>query len=120
MTRYGLYIRDLAGGDLVWFTTEEPLDPGAYFRGRHHAGSPNVYIAESIPALVLQIGPVIQQVEDLGQASLAMPDTSANARDLIEKDMTGGLLRDLTETSSIWDSNPRWVHHLRPCLPRGD
>jgi len=61
MTLCGLYIRDLAAGDLVWFTTGETLGPGACQRGQHHAHVPEVYIAAGIRALVLQVGPLIQQ-----------------------------------------------------------
>jgi len=119
VTLYGLYIRDLTASDLVWFTTDKSLEPGEYLRGRHHSRSPNVYVAESIPALVLRVGPVIEQVEELGQVSLATPDTPANARDRIENEMTGGLLQRLTKTSSIWVVNPRWVDELN-LYPHGN
>ena len=70
MTMYGLYIRDLAAGDLVLFTTVKSLAPGAYRLGRHHARAPDVYVAESIPALVLQVGSLLEQAEDLAQSTL--------------------------------------------------
>ena len=118
MTLYGLYTRDLAAGDLVWFTTDKALAPGAYTHGRKYAGSPNVYITESIPALVLQAGPLIKQAEDSAQGSLGTADIPANAEHRIETEMTEGLLQSLTETSSIWVSNPKWVDHLRPVSDR--
>ncbi len=114
MTMYGLYIRDLDEGDLVWFTTDRSLAPGAYKRGRLHGRSPDVYVAESIPALVLQVGPPIQQVEDRAQSSLSTADMPSNAQRRVETEMSDGLLQRLTETSSIWVSNPHWVDHLRP------
>jgi hypothetical protein len=112
VTLYGLYVRDLAAGDLVWFTTDESLEPGEYVRGRHHAHSPDVYIAESIAALVLQVGPIVLHAEDQAQKSLGTSGISSGARDRIRKEMTEGLLRRLTETSSIWVVNPSWVDEL--------
>ena len=114
MTMYGLYVRDIAAGDLVWFTTGKPLEAGAYRRGRDRGGVPDIYLAESIPALVLQVGRIIDRSEDLAQSSLATPGTPANVKRRIESEMTGGLLQSLTETSSIWVSDPRWVDELRP------
>lgn len=119
MTLYGLYLRDLAAGDLVWFTSVKSLEPGAYLLGRHHAGSPDVYVAESIPALVLHVGPLIQQAEDQAQSSLSTNDISSHDRHRIASEMTDGLLQRLTETSAIWVSNPVWVHDLRPVSARG-
>ena len=118
MTLYGLYMHDLAAGDFVWFTTEKSLAPGAYTRGRRHARSPDVYVAESIPALVMQVEPFIQQAEDSAQSSLSTADMPSDAERRIETEMTEGLLQRLTETSSIWVSSPHWVSELRP-VPDG-
>ncbi len=89
MTMYGLYIRDLAASDLVWFTTEKSLEPGTYRRGRHHADSPDVYIAESTPALVLQVGPLLDEAENLAQFSLSPPGTPVRVEKHIATEMTG-------------------------------
>lgn len=120
MTLYGLYMRDLDTGDLVWFTTEKPLQPGAYWRGRQHAGSADVHVAESIPALVLQVGSVIQEAEDHAQSSLGTGDMPANAERRIESEMTDALLQRLTKSSNIWVSEPRWVDNLSPASESGD
>ncbi len=114
MMLYGLYIRDLDAGDFVWFTTDKSLEPGAYIRGRHHAGSPDVYVAQSIAALLLQVGPFIRQAEDDAQSSLGTPDIAPSTQGHIESEMTEGLLQHLTETSPIWVSDPHWVRDLRP------
>jgi len=119
MTMYGLYIRDLDADDLVWFTTDKSLAPGGYTRGRHSAPSPDVYVAESIPALVLQVGALLQQAEDRAQSSLGPTGTPSDTERQIETEMTEGLLRRLTETSSIWVSSPKWVDDLHP-VPAGD
>jgi len=46
MTMYGLYVRDQAADDFIWFTTERSLQPGAYMIGRHHGTSPEVYVLD--------------------------------------------------------------------------
>lgn len=120
MTMYGLYIRNLDTDDFVWFNTGKSLKPGAYLHGRHrilgrrHTRSPDVYVAESIPALVLQVGPLIQKAEDQAHSTLSTTDISPDAQQQIETKMTDGLLQNLTETSSIWVSNPHWLDDLQP------
>jgi hypothetical protein len=73
-----------------------------------------VYVAESIPALVLQVGSIIQKAEDGARSSLGTLDMPANAESRLETEMTDGLLQCLTETSSIWVADPHWVKDLRP------
>jgi hypothetical protein len=111
---YGLYIRDAATSDLIWFKTDKSLAPGAYTLSRHKSSPADVYIAESIPALLLQVGPLIEQVEKEVQSSLSTPDIPANTKRRIADQMTKGLLQRLTETSSIWVANPGWVNKLQP------
>jgi len=114
MAIYGLYIHDLAAGDLVWFTSDHPLEPGTYALAAHTTGSPEVYVAESIPALVLMVGPLIDKAELSAQRSFSTPDIPSDVQRHIASEMTDNLLRRLTETSSIWVSNPRWLNDLRP------
>jgi hypothetical protein len=85
MTLYGLYLRDLSASDWVWFTTTQALTPGGYLLERHHrsrhpARSPNVYVAGSIAALVLQVGPLLDQAESRAQSSLSPRDFSSQHR----------------------------------------
>jgi signal transduction histidine kinase len=120
---YGLYICDLGASDLVWFTTTKALTPGGYLLERHHlsrhfARSPNVYVAESIAALVLQVGPLLDQAESRAQSSLSAKDFSSQDRHRIADDLTEGLLQRLTETSVIWVANPSWTDSLRPVPPQ--
>ena len=73
-----------------------------------------MYIAESIAALILATGSVIQQTEDLAKQSIDAPGISPELKDRVEGNLTDGLISQLTETSSIWESNPHWVHSLEP------
>jgi len=118
MAIYGLYIRDLAAGDLVWFRSDRPVEPGTYSLAAHQADSPEVYVAESIPALVLMVGTLIDKAELSAQRSLSAPDTPVDVQRHIANEMTDNLLRRLTETSSIWVSNPRWADDLRPVVSK--
>jgi len=114
MTMYGLYVHDPATDDFVWFTTDKSLEPGSYILDRHHSPSPDVYVAESIPALVLRVGALLEQAEDRAQSYLSPTGTPSDVEHRITTEMTEGLLRRLTETSSIWVSSPDWVDDLRP------
>jgi hypothetical protein len=113
---YGLYIQDLVAGDLLWFTVDNSLAPGRYVRGKHKASLPDVYIAESIPALILEVGPLIQEAEQNAESSGWTADLPPSAVKRIGNDMTEGLLQRLTETSSIWVANPDWVDELHPFI----
>lgn len=120
MPLYGLYIQDVASGDLVWFTTEKSLQPGAYRLGRKQPDAPDVYIAESIPALILQVGPRIDEVEKRAQSATSVSGMPAEAQKRAAAEMTDGLIEQLTKTSSIWESEPRWLGQLRPLEIEGD
>jgi hypothetical protein len=113
MSLYGVRIHSIEDADFEWFTTDEDLAPGRY-RLRHHRSSSDVFLAETIPGLILQAGPQLQQSEDLGRESLASPGIPEAERKSLESEYTQGLLERLTETSSIWQANPRWVHRLEP------
>ena len=114
MTVYGLYVRDLDADDFVWFTTSNSLQPGTYILGRHQGASPNVYVADSIASLILQVGSLVQQAESRAQSYLGTADMTPGAEQRIAEEMTEGLLRRLTETSSIWVADPHWVKELSP------
>ena len=113
MILYGLYIRNLAEGDMVWFTTDKFLKAGAYNLSHDETAPPDVYVEESIPALILRVGPIIDQVLDRAQESLSTNDIPPDAEQQIAEDMTAGLLEKLTQTSSIWNANPEWIDKLR-------
>lgn len=110
---YGVHIRNVDEGDFEWFVTDEDLPPGDYVLG-HHSEIPDVYLSDSIPGLILRVGPLIQEAEDAGRDALASPGISAADRRKLEEVHTEGLLTQLTETSSIWKRNPRWVRRLKP------
>jgi hypothetical protein len=114
MAIYGLYARDISAGDLVWFTSDRPLAPGAYTFADNHNSSPAVYVAESIAGLVLMVGQIIDQAERGAQESLGSPGIPADIKRRVANGMTDKLLERLTETSSIWEPNPPWVTELRP------
>jgi hypothetical protein len=78
------------------------------------AGDPDAYVAESIPALVLMVGRLIDQAEIAAQCASEKPDIPAHIKRQVASERTDNLLQRLTETSSIWDANPTWVDRLRP------
>jgi hypothetical protein len=114
MAIYGLYARDLAAGDLVWFTSNRSLPPGAYTLSDRPDATPEVHVAESIPALVLRVGGLIQQAEQAAQRTPDAPDLPPAARERVAEARTAGLLERLHETSDIWVTDPPWLQQLRP------
>lgn len=119
MPLYGLYIRDIAAGDLVWFTTQRALQAGTYTLGREQADPPDVYVAESIPALILLAGPRIDEVERRAKSTAGSPGTPADVEKRAAIEMADGLVERLTETSDIWEAEPPWLNRLRPVTATG-
>jgi len=111
MAIYGLYVRDIVEPDLVWFSSERRLQPGDYRLDATRDGRADVHVAESIPALVLRVGPLVQELE---QADVRSLDVSRQARERVAADLLDGLIARLNETSDIWISEPAWLDDLRP------
>lgn len=112
MTLYGVRVRSVRNAEFDWFTTDEPVQPGRYGSSGGHGKEQAVVLAESIPGLLLEVGPLLQQAEDHGREALASPGISEEERRKIEDRLTAGLVEQLTETSAIWQPNPSWVRHL--------
>jgi hypothetical protein len=111
MAIYGLYVRSVVEPDLMWFTSERPLQAGDYRLAATSGGWADIHVAESIPALVLRVGPLVQELEQAHQRSLDVP---AQTQQRIAADLLEGLIARLNETSDIWVSEPAWLDDLRP------
>jgi len=116
MAIYGLYVRDIVEPDLVWFSSQRRLLPGDYTLVTTPGGWADVHVAESIPALVLRVGALVQELEQAYQRSLDVPP---QAQRRIAADLLDGLIARLNETSDIWVSEPVWLDDLRPVSPKG-
>ena len=117
MSLYGVCIRSEDDADVEWFTTDAELQPGCYvlkhrLKQRHSPST--VFLSETIPGLIMDAGDLLQNVEHRGRETLASPRISEADRKRLEEEYTQGLLTQLTETSSIWQENPRWVRKLEP------
>ena len=117
MTCYGVHVRNPADGDLVWFTTKHPLQPGRYHLGREQHAT--VYLADNIASLMLMVGPIIAQAEEQAQVSFAVSNPPTGARRKAADDLTAGLIRSINETSDVWVKDPPWIHSLRWARPSG-
>jgi hypothetical protein len=111
MAIYGLYVRDIVEPDLVWFSSQRRLQPGDYRLVTAPGGWADVHIADSIPALVLRVGTLVQELEQTAVRSLDVP---RQAQQQVAADLLDGLIARLNETSDIWVSEPAWLDDLRP------
>jgi hypothetical protein len=114
MQKYGAYQADQPDGVITWFRTNEEFAAGSYVRGL--GSTPNVYIAESVAALIMAVGPAIDASEQAGQAGLSVSGMDDDAvRQHMASQLTDELVAHLSnETDSIWEDNPRWLKHLKP------
>ena len=111
---YGVYRPNRPDGDLTFFITERGFAPGAYQRLGPPAVAGRVYIAESVPALIMGVQAEIEAVEAEGQARLRFGFIDdAEAARLADK-LTAGLIRRLSEDDGIWEQDPDWLVGLEP------
>jgi len=113
MQKYGAYQADPPDGEISWFRTGENFSAGAYIRG--HGAVPNVYIEDSVAALIMRVGRAIDASEKAGQRNIAMSGVNDDAvRDRMAGQLTDELVGRLSdESDSIWESNPHWLRHLK-------
>ncbi|MBL0714502.1 MAG: hypothetical protein JJV98_12460 [Desulfosarcina sp.] len=111
---YGAYYRRRQQ-DIVWFRTSRPLETGFYHRRTHHDDPPDVYIAESVPALIMQVYPWIHEEQAAFQHQAGSPGLNAEVKDRISEKLTGQLVQRLDpDDDTAWVDEPRWVKHLQP------
>lgn len=111
MAKYGAYQADAPSGELVWFQTGEAMQTGAYIRG--HGSKPNVYIADSVAALIMRIAPNIAAMEQTAQNALAPADSDQRTRQEMAATLSDELIERLSRDDSLWVENPHWICHLR-------
>ena len=114
MQKYGAYQAEPPDGEITWFNTGENFAAGAYIHG--HGMVPNVFIEDSVAALIMRVGPAIDASEQAGQANVTMSGADNEAlRNHMASQLTDELIERLTdEADSIWENNPRWLKHLKP------
>ncbi|MGF1610855.1 MAG: hypothetical protein ACFCUQ_15745 [Kiloniellales bacterium] len=98
---------------IEFFVTERSLAPGAYILGADQQTA-NVFIAESVAALIMQIQPVIEWIEREGQQSLGFEAMDPEHRLRLADQLANGLVRRLSEDSAAWQEEPDWLDRLRP------
>lgn len=114
MTKYGAYYRNRKK-EIVWFRTRRPLETGFYQRHTHFKGSPDVYIAESVPALIMKVYPWIQEAEKVFQQQASSPGLNDEEKGRISENMTDRLVQHLDPNAdNVWIDEPHWVKHLKP------
>ena len=102
---------------IEFFVTERPLAPGAYILGADQQTA-NVFVAESVAGLILQIEPVIERIEREGQKSLGFAAMDSDDLERLADRLADGLIRRLSEDAAIWREEPKWLDQLRPA-PEG-
>ena len=100
---------------IVWFKTVRPLKAGFYRRHERRSEPPDVYIAESVPQLIMKVYPWIHKQESDFQKTMHRPGLSDKDKDRISEEMTDHLIQQLDpDDKAVWVDEPRWVKHLQP------
>jgi len=112
--KYGAYYNSL-DEDIVWFRTARPLETGFYHRHARRDESPDVYIAASVPELIMKVYPWIHKEEAAFQQQVSSPGLNAEDKSRISEKLTDQLIQRLDpDDDTVWVDEPHWVKHLQP------
>ena len=101
--------------DIVWFRTSRPMETGFYRRHTHHDDPPDVYLAESVPALIMKVYPWIHEEETVFQQQASNPGLNSENKGRISEKLTDQLVQRLDPNDdTVWVDEPHWVKHLQP------
>ena len=70
--KYGAYY-NRRDDDMVWFRTARSLEAGFYRRHARRAEPPDVYIADSVPELIMRVYPWLHEEEASFQNQVGRP-----------------------------------------------
>ena len=111
---YGAYYKS-RDEDIVWFRTRRPMGTGFYHRHIRSSEPPDVYIAESVPALIMKVYPWIQAEEAAFQQPANGTGLNSEDKDRISEKLTDQLVLRLDpKYDTVWVDEPHWVKHLKP------
>ena len=111
--KYGAYHRSRKQ-DVVWFRTQRPMEAGFYHRRTRHGNPPDVYIADSVPALIIKAYPWIQEQEAAFQKEAGSPGLNTEDQSRVSDQMTDQLVQRLDpDDDAAWVDEPHWVKHLK-------
>ena len=87
----------------------------AGFYRRHTGGEelPDVYIADSVPELIMKVYPWIHKEEASFQNQVGHPGGDAEEQSRISEKMTDQLVQRLhPDDDTAWVDEPHWAKHL--------
>jgi hypothetical protein len=112
--RFGAYY-NRRDEDIVWFRTERSMASGFYHRHTRPEEPPNVYIAESVPELIMKVYPWIHRQEAAFQQQASSPELKDKDKNRLSEELTDQLVQRLDPNDdTIWVDEPHWVKHLQP------
>ena len=112
--KFGVYY-NRRDEDIVWFRTARPMETGFYHRHTYRDEPPDVYIAESVPALIMKVHPWIHEEEAAFQQQARSPGLNAEDKGRISEKLTDQLVQRLDlDDDTVWVDEPHWVKHLKP------
>ena len=112
--KYGAYYRSRRQ-DIVWFRTSRSIETGFYHRHTRREEPPDVYIAESVPALIMKVYPWIHEEEAEFQQQVKSPGVNADDKARISEKLTDQLVQRLDpDDITAWNDEPHWIKHFQP------
>jgi hypothetical protein len=100
--------------EIVWFRTNRAVDTGFYHRHSRRGESPDVYITDSVPDLIMKCYPWIHEEEVAFQNEAGSPGLRAEDKERISDRMMEQLVENLDpDDDTTWVDEPHWVKHVK-------
>lgn len=112
--KYGAYYHS-SRQEIIWFRTEQSIETGYYHRHSLHGDRPDVYVADSVPDLIINSYPWVKEAETDFQREHSSSESSDDLKSKQAVSMTDHLLQRLDpHDPAAWVDEPHWVKHLKP------
>ena len=100
--------------DIIWFQTALAMETGFYHRHTRSEEPPDVYIAESVPELIMKVYPWIHEREAAFRSQVRGSRVNAKEQSRISEKITDQLIRRLDPNhDAVWVDEPHRVKHLQ-------
>ena len=112
--KFGAYY-DSRKQEVVWFRTSRSMETGFYHRHTRRGQSPDVYLSDSVPDLIMKSYPWIHDEEAAFQKEAGTSGLSSEDKKRDAERMADQLVQSLDpDSDDAWVDNPRWVKHIKP------
>ena len=111
--KYGAYYHSRRQ-EIVWFRTKRSMETGFYHRHALHGERPDVYVADSVPGLVMNSYDWVKAAENDFQQKHSSSASTDETKHRQAVSMADHLVQRLDPNDpAAWVDEPHWLTHLK-------